>query len=184
MVVKLMKKIDSTLIIDNNSPQIQEIKEAMKKTKDKRMYQRYHVIYLHLKGHTNKDIAGMVGLCQHTVGTYVNAYKTKGLEGLVMGKSTGAPRFLTPEQEQQLFEVITTKTPDQVGIPNRKNWDSHIACQWVKNNFGIEYSARGMLDVLHRLNLSYTRPTYTLAKADPQKQEEFKQEFELLKKSS
>jgi len=39
-----------------------------------------------------------------------------------------------------------------------------------------------MIDVLHRLNLSYTRPTYTLAKADPQKQEEFKQEFELLKK--
>ena len=33
-----------------------------------------------------------------------------------------------------------------------------------------------MLDVLRRLNLSYTRSTYTLAKADPQKQEEFKQD--------
>lgn len=179
-----MNKNDSTFIIDDNScSQIQEVKEAMKKTKDKRMYQRYHVVYLHLKGHMNKDISSMVGLCQHTVGNYVNAYKVNGLKGLTMGKSTGAPRFLTPEQEKQLFEVITTKTPDEVGIPNRKNWDSHIACQWVKNNFGVEYSARGMLDVLHRLNLSYTRPTYTLAKADHQKQEEFKQEFELLKKS-
>ncbi len=79
-----------------------------------------------------------------------------------------------------MSEVITTKTPDQVGIPNRKNWDSHIACEWVKINFGVKYSPRGMLDVLHRLNLSYTRPTYTLAKANPQKQEEFKKEFELL----
>lgn len=179
-----MNNIDSTLIIDNDCPQIQEIKEAMKKTKDKRMYQRYHVVYLHLKGHMNKDISGMVGLCQHTVGTYVNAYKANGLEGLVMGKSTGAPKLLTAEQEQQLFKVITTQTPDQVGIPNRKNWDSHIACEWVKNTFGVEYTARGMLDVLRRLNLSYTRPTYTLAKADSQSQEEFKQEFELLKKSS
>ncbi len=99
-----------------------------------------------------------------------------------MGKSTGAPRLLTQEQEQQLFEVITTKTPDEVGFPNRKNWDSNIARQWVHNNFGVQYSPRGMLEVLHRLNLSFTRPTYTLAKADPQKQEEFKQEFELLKK--
>jgi putative transposase len=55
--------------------------------------------------------------------------------------------FLTDEQEQKLFEVITTYTPDQVGIPNRKNWDSNIACQWVKSNFGIEYTPRGMLDV-------------------------------------
>jgi len=39
-----------------------------------------------------------------------------------------------------------------------------------------------MLYVLYRLNLSFTRPTYTLAKADPQKQEEFKEKFELLKK--
>ncbi|MBA1335967.1 MAG: hypothetical protein HPY66_1786 [Firmicutes bacterium] len=52
------------------------------------------------------------------------------------------------------------------------------------DNFGVEYSYTGMVDVIHRLKLSYTRPTYTLAKADPQKQEEFKQEFELLKKSS
>lgn len=178
MVVWLMKHIDDNFL------KIQEVNEAMKKTKNKRMYQRYHVICLHLKGYLNKDISGIVGLCQHTVGTYVNAYKAKGLEGLTMGKSTGAPKFLTSEQEQKLFEVITTKTPDQVGIPNRKNWDSHIACQWVKENFGVEYTPRGMLDVFRRLNLSYTRPTYTLAKADPHKQEEFKKEFELLKKPS
>lgn len=40
-----------------------------------------------------------------------------------------------------------------------------------------------MLQVLHRLNLSYTRPTYTLEKVDIEKQEAFKQEFDLLKKS-
>jgi transposase len=78
---------------------------------------------------------------------FVLAKNTEGLEGLKMGKSTGAPKFLTDEQEQKLFEVITTYTPDQVGIPNRKNWDSNIACQWVKSNFGIEYTPRGMLDV-------------------------------------
>lgn len=36
--------------------------------------------------------------------------------------------------------------------------------------------------MLHRLNLSYTRPTYVLKKADKEKQEEFKVTFEGLKK--
>jgi transposase len=179
-----MNNTDNKQIVEDKHSKIEEIKEAMKKTDSKRMYQRYHVVFLHLKGLMNKDIAGIVGLCQHTIGKYVNAYKKEGLEGLKMGKSTGAPKFLTDEQEQKLFEVITTYTPDQVGIPNRKNWDSNIACQWVKSNFGIEHTPRGMLDVFHRLGLSYTRPTYTLKKADPQKQEEFKKDFELLKKPS
>lgn len=45
----------------------------------------------------------------------------------------------------------------------------------------MEYSHREMADVLYRTDLSFTRPTYTLAKADPQKQEHFKQDFEILK---
>ncbi|MFC0906999.1 winged helix-turn-helix domain-containing protein [Clostridium sp. MT-14] len=77
---------------------------------------------------------------------------------------------------------MTTKTSDQLGFGNRKNWNASIARKWVSDNFHIEYSNRGMLQVFHRLNLSYTRPTYTLAKADKEKQEAFKQEFEDLKK--
>ena len=40
-----------------------------------------------------------------------------------------------------------------------------------------------MRDLLERIGLSYTRPTYTLAKANPQKQEEFKEKFKDLKKT-
>ena len=46
----------------------------------------------------------------------------------------------------------------------------------------ITMSHRGMAEVLYRLNLSYTRPTYVLAKADKQKQEQLKNDFEELKK--
>ncbi len=41
-----------------------------------------------------------------------------------------------------------------------------------------------MTIVLKRLGLSYTRPTYTLAKADPEKQKQFVQDFEECKKNS
>jgi transposase len=38
--------------------------------------------------------------------------------------------------------------------------------------------------MLKRLGLSYTRPTYVLAKADKQKQEQFIEEFNEVKKTS
>ena len=178
-----MNKTNKIFEDDNKNPKLQVVKKAIKDNRNKRMHIRYMVIYHHLKGISNVDIASMENLCDHTVGTYVNSYKQNGIQGLEMGKSTGAPRLLTCEQENQLVEIITTKTPDEVGFFPRKNWDSNIIRQLVLKDFSIKYTQRGMLEVLYRLRLSYTRPTYTLAKADPKKQEEFIQEFEIIKKN-
>lgn len=179
-----MRKIDKLFKNDNNNPEIQAVKKAMKETKEKRMYVRYQIILQHIKGCNNLEISRSVNLTQHTVGTYIKKYKAHGLDGLLMRYSTGAPKMLTDEQEQQLCNTIATKTPDEVGFAHRKNWTASLAVQWVKQSFGVEYSINGMLDLFHRLKLSYTRPTYTLAKADPEKQEAFKQKFEVLKKPS
>ena len=173
-----MIKHDEILDIESKNSEIETIKKAIKDSKDKRMYQRYMVILHHLKGSNNRTIADAFGLCQHTVGTYIRKYKKDGLSGLNLQYSPGAPRMLTKVQEERLVEVITTKTPDEVGFAPRKNWTISIIRQWVINNFAVEYSPRGMAEVLYRLNLSYTKPTYTLEKADVEKQETFKEKFD------
>lgn len=167
---------------DNTDAEIQQLKGAMKNNKDKNMHVRYLVIYNHLKGFQNIEISKMVGLCQHTVGTYIRKYKAQGLAGLVPAPKPGAPRQLTKEQEQILLETISTKTPDELGFQYKKNWNAILVMQWVNKHFHVQYSHSGMLVVLHRLNMSFTRPTYTLANADPVKQEEFRLKFESLKK--
>lgn len=179
-----MAKYNNILEIDNQNPEMQELKAAIKDNRDKNMHVKYMVIYHYLKGATNVDIANMFDLCAHTVGTYINKYKSNGLSALMPAPKSGAPKFLTQEQEAKLKEVITVNTPDNVGFPNRKNWNASLAIQWLYNNYGIKYSNSGMLKVLHRLGLSFTKPTYTLAKANPQKQEKFKASFEDLKKPS
>jgi hypothetical protein len=60
MVVNTMAKADKIYETDNSNPEIQAVKEAIKKTKDKRMYQRYMVILYHLKGYINIEISRMV----------------------------------------------------------------------------------------------------------------------------
>ena len=59
-----------------------------------------------------------------------------------------------------------------------------MVCEYVKRQFQVTFSKRGMLNLLHRIKLSYTRPTYSLAKADPEKQEKFREELESIKKTS
>ena len=168
---------------DDLNIEIQTVKEAMRKNKNLRMHKRYMVILLHLQGYLNYEIAEMELLCANTVGTYINNYKKYGLAGLAMGHSTGAPRLLNDEQEKELIETITNNTPDEVGFISRKNWTIELIRQWVINTFNVKFSHRGMADVLYRLNLSYTRPTYVLKNADPIKQEKFKEDFEVLKKT-
>ena len=164
--------------------EIKAMVKLMREAKDKVMHRKYQVIFFHMKGHTNKEIAELTTLHEKTIGVYVNTYKTSGVEGLVPKKSSGRPSYLTKEQEQILYETVNTKTPDEVGVNMFKNWTARLICQWVQKEFGIKYSVNGMLDLLHRIKLSYTRPTYVLAKADPKKQEEFRNDFEAVKKNS
>ncbi|MDR7237738.1 transposase [Neobacillus drentensis] len=94
----------------------------------------------------------------------------------------GRPRQLTPEQEKELYQTVVEKTPEDMGFPANMNWTAPLVSDWINQHFQIQYSERGARELLYRLGFSHTQPTYTLAKADPEKQEAFNQEFEVLKK--
>jgi transposase len=176
-----MSKIIEDLTLAQKS--IAELKSAIKDTKNVRMYKRYIVVLRHFEGYSNVEIAEMVSLEKHAVSEYIRNYMNSGLAGLEMKYSTGAPRKLNKEQEKVIIETVTENTPDEVGFECRKNWTIELIRQWVINTFNIVMSHSGMAEVLHRLNLSYTRPTYVMKKADKEKQEEFKIKFEGLKKT-
>jgi transposase len=161
---------------------LEEVKIAMSDTKDKRLYERYQCIHLLLMGESQKNIAKMVNRGADTIGDYVQAYCASGLSGLQPQPSHGRPKQLTADQEQQLYQTIVEKTPADVGFPAHMNWTSGLIRDWIRKQFQVDYSERGTRALLYRMNFSYTRPTYTLAKANPAKQEAFKQEFGELKK--
>ena len=162
--------------------EIESIRKLLNSTQDPVMYRKYLVIRLHMKGHAKKHIAELVDADRKTVSTYITKYVKWGAEGLLPKKPPRRQSFLTKEQEQQVYNTISEKAPDDVGFEGIKNWIAKIACLWVHQEFGVQYKVNGMLDLLHRLNLSYTRPTYALAKADPEKQEQFVKDFEDVKK--
>ena len=168
----------------NVEKQKHELKKAMNAAKDRRHFERYQAVHLYLNDYKMKEIGQIIGRRHETVGSYIAAYKEAGIEGLSLGHSTGKPKRLTDEQEAALVETITNKLPADVGFIARSNWTLDLITHYVKAEWGFSYSLREMSLLLERLGLSYTRPTYTLEKADPEKQRQFKEEtFPALKKT-
>ncbi|MBN7576510.1 winged helix-turn-helix domain-containing protein [Clostridium beijerinckii] len=58
--------------------------------------------------------------------------------------------------------MITNNTIDEVGVESIKNLTIKLICQRVRVNFRITIKHSSMAVILHRLNLSCTKPTYVL----------------------
>lgn len=168
----------------NTEQAVKELQRAMRQTKERRLFERYQALFLYLNGKPVKEIAETIQRDPSTVYDYLKAYKAHGIEGLQMGYSPGKPPKLSPEQYAFLKETIATKVPADVGFPATYNWTLALIVQWVENEWGVPYSIRGMSKVMVKLGFSHTRPTYTLEKADAEKQRVFLEEtFPALKKN-
>jgi putative transposase len=162
---------------------IEEIKAAERITQDKAMLKRLLAIRLLHEGYKIPQVMQIVDCSEKSVYNYQASYAQEGITGLTTKPKPGRDKKLTTEQENELYETIKTKLPNQVGFTPFANWTSSLAGQWIKKTFGVKYSERGVRALFKRLGLSYTRPTYTLKKADPEKQAAFKSGFEAIKKT-
>ncbi|MNC33701.1 hypothetical protein D3C75_821050 [compost metagenome] len=121
-----------------------ELEKRLKQEKNRRMYERYQTIYLHaVKQMPVNEIAEVIRRNPVTVNTYIKSYLEKGLDGLVLGVSTGAPEQLTVEQQQQLKQTIIMKLPHEVGFPAKHNWTLALAAGYVKREFERSYTIAG-----------------------------------------
>lgn len=164
--------------------ELEHVKAAMKQAKERRMYERYQAIYLHLKGTPMTAIADILYRNRMTVSSYIHTYENGGLAALQLKHSSGAPTRLTKEQQDQLKQTVAYSVPHEVGFTAKHNWTLELIATYVEREWGHRYSLRGISKVMERLGLSYTKPTYTLAAADPEKQRQFAEmTFPDLKKS-
>lgn len=158
--------------------EIEKLYSLSKQEKNAKQKRRYDVVIAHFEGHNHALIAEMFHVSSRMITQCVSDYKKNGFEGLILKKSSGRPKHLTDKQEKELYDTIATMTPEEAGLGIFANWTASLACHFVKEKYGVIFSERGMRNLFERIGLSYTRPTYTLEKADPEKQEAFKEHFE------
>jgi len=153
----------------------EQLIQAMRQTTDKRLYERYLAVLLHLEGKTQQEIADILHRTRQTIGEYIHSYQDGGLSELALDHSPGKPRTLTPDQEQRLAEMLKSQQPSDVGFEAKSTWTLKLVAAYVKREFGQPFSEKGISRVLQRLGFSYTKATYTLASADPDEQAFFQE---------
>ena len=161
--------------METTTEELQEVEKRLQHEKNRSMYERYQTIRLSLMGNDRKQIATIMGRNKKTIITYIHRYQEHGLDGMDMKFSPGAPERLSMEQQAKLKQTIMDFQPHEVGFTAKFNWTLQLIVigTYIKREYDKSYSIRGASKMMHRLGLSYTKPTYTLAAADEEKQQAF-----------
>lgn len=155
-----------------NESERQELKELHGYEHERRYADRIKALLLWDSGWTLEEISEALLLDEKSVRRYRKLYEREGAERLLDDEWRGSERRLTEEQETKL----------------REHLDEHVygstkeIAAYVKRRFRVEYSMRGMREVLIRLGFVYKKTKAVPGKADAEKQEEFIDFYEDLKK--
>lgn len=119
-------------------------------------------------GWTLKKVKNALLLDDETLRSYVEKYRTGGIEALLETNHKGRDGLLTHAQEDTLCSEL--------------NENIHLTTQsiieFVNAQFGIRYSSSGMRDLLHRLGYEYKKPKLVPGNPDIDAQEEFVKHYE------
>jgi len=147
------------------------LKEEHRHISEKRFADQVKAVYLLGSGWKPKNVAEAMLLDDDTIRGYYKRYIEHGIDALTISRSGGSEAWLSSEQMQQLDKEL-----NEILYSTAKE-----VAQYVKTTFSIEYTERGITNVLHRLNYVYKKPEIVPGKADAVAQEAFLEELEILK---
>jgi transposase len=170
-------------ITNTHGQTLDDLRKQRNNNTAKKAYVKITTIILCYKGQSVAEIAETFDLDIHTVSKYIHAFNEGGLEKLLnYKKAPGRPSKLS-EPEQELCKEMFCMNPEEIGLGVDVNWNSRIMQDFIKDEFGKELHRSTIQRMAAKLGFSYTRPTYVLANADEEKQQEFKKQFDDLKKN-
>jgi len=135
---------------------------------DKKDADRIKVIILLDKNWTVGQIQEALLLDKRTVYRYRDLYKSGGTDALLENRYKGGFSKLSEDEKNILKKEIESKL-----YPNAKE-----ICDFILKKFGKEYTAEGLVPLLHSLGFSYKKTKKIPGKANPEKQAAFKKEYE------
>ena len=143
--------------------QREEIARRYKQEKNARFRERLHCLLLKDRGHTNSEVAQILLVVPDTITDWLRLYDSGGIDALCCLETGGSDGFLREDQIAQLKAELDThrfQCAKQVGA-------------WVKEQFDVTYSERGMRDLLKRIGYTRQKAHLVPAQADLEAQAAF-----------
>ena len=151
--------------------EIMILQEAHHSCRFRKSADRIKSILLLNKGLSFIQVAEILMLDDITIRRYEKEFRKKGIDGLLEYHYQGSVGNLTTEQEAALKEHLRSNIYQTV----------KAVIVYVEKTYGVSYSIEGMTHLLHRMKFSYKKTKVIPGKVDLEKQEQFKEEYTLLK---
>jgi transposase len=110
-----------------------------------------------LGGRSQAAVAVALGVHSVTVAKWMAKHRAEGDVGLTAKPTPGRPRFLTPEQDQQVRQWLTQK-PTAHGFPTDL-WTARRVAELIRRRFGIAFHPNYLRAWLTQRGYSPQRPT-------------------------
>jgi len=139
---------------------------AQRREKVSKRYKKITVILMLHQGHSIVSIEQALGIDDNTVRRYYKRYEEKGFERFVSDNYLRYKGKLTSDQE----ELLAAHLEDNYYA------DAKMICEYVIQEFNVNYSVSGMTKLLHRIGFVYKKTKAVPSKADEAAQVEFLEE--------
>jgi transposase len=136
---------------------------------------RYRVVLLALEGKTEPEIRLRTERSRGFVQRWVYAYRDAGLEALIPRKPPGKRPKLSAPQQQELQVLLNQPQAPRRGVEVQS---------LLASRFGVTYSLRGAVLLLHRLGYEPLRPRPINPKKRPEEEAAWKRAAPLLSRPS
>jgi transposase len=123
-----------------SASELKELEAQYKEERDRRIAERILCIILFAKGRDLNEIAQILLVGNRTLKTWVNTFRGQGINGLRQWGYKGRAGELSDEQWAEVEKELARK-------PYR---DAKQVAAFVQEQFGIQYSQRGMQALLRR----------------------------------
>lgn len=137
--------------------QVEFLEKAFKRAKKKREILRFQALLLLTQGYRRMEVSKIVRVSTHAIEDWVTQFKKKGVEGLKDKPQPGNHRKLTVDQKEYLRRLVTTKTPQQLGLED-KFWSPDLLSQLIKREYGVIYQHEASRRLLHSFGLTFHKP--------------------------
>jgi transposase len=158
------------------------LEELFRSTADRKLRDRLQIVLMAHRGRPRQDIARDLGIHRIGVTRWLNAYRERGLQGLLPRKAKGRAAKI-PDTVADEIRRWVIDGPAACGL-DRANWTHEELADHLFKARGIKASRSAMHRFCRKIDIRPYRPTYRYLRGDPAKQEKAEEDLVDLKKSA
>jgi len=121
--------------------QVEKLHEFLKATKNTSEQQRGLALLAMSKGKKRTEIAEIFEIQVATLDGWQTQFKRLGITGITNKGYPGNHYKLTKTQKEEIKQTISTKTPADLGLTEKRFWSVKLLRQFIEKNYQVEYDS-------------------------------------------